>query len=158
MIEQTIMTDPRVQSMRQALAAHYIDRYGAHDLDADREGDYLPPVGGASFIALDAGSPVGIGSYRRHDDTTCEVRRFYVTPHARRRRRALDLWQAVTGHAEAAGYHYAIGTTEAPATLSQISHQLTGPYNAEGRTLGVTTFRAPLDRSSHDRPEKGRTL
>lgn len=146
MIEQTTLTDPRAQKLRQALAEQYVRTYGSHDLDTDKASDYLPP-NGAAFIALHHGEPVGIGSYRRHDSTTCESRRVYVSPSARRDGWALRLWTAFTSHAAAAGYTHAIGTTSNPAILSAFPNELTRPYNDEGHSLGVLSFRASITRA-----------
>lgn len=143
MIEQTTLTDPRVQTLRQALAEQYVHTYGDHDLDTDDPRDYMPPHG-ALFIATRDGEPVGIGSYRRHDATTCESRRLYVIPSARRDGWALRLWTAYTSHAAAAGYTYAIGTTNTPAILAPLRHKIIEPYNHEGQSDGVVTFRAPI--------------
>lgn len=73
----------------EALNREWLERwFSVEDKDrhyfADPEGTILAP-GGAIFMALDAGRPVGAVAAIRHDDTTYELAKMAVTPSAQGR-------------------------------------------------------------------------
>ena len=64
--------------------AEYVVRYGGPDAAAV-EGDEFDPPGGLFLVGLLDGVPAAMGGWRRRDATSAEIKRMYVTPHARRR-------------------------------------------------------------------------
>jgi GNAT superfamily N-acetyltransferase len=64
----------------------------------------LSPPGGLFLVAYMDDQPVGCGGIKRLSDTTAELKRLYVAPHARNRGLAHSLVAALEDGARHAGY------------------------------------------------------
>lgn len=80
-------------------------RYGVPETTTDDlAADHLAPPDGVFVVAWDGTAAVGCGGVRRHDDTTGEIKRMYVTPDARRRGVSRAVLRALEVRARALGY------------------------------------------------------
>ncbi len=64
----------------------------------------LGPPGGTFLVGYDGVVPVCCGGVKRLDDTTCEIKRMYVTPEARGQGTAKELLVALETAARKLGY------------------------------------------------------
>jgi ribosomal protein S18 acetylase RimI-like enzyme len=71
----------------------------------DLPGEYAPPRG-ALFIASEAGRPIGCVALRPLDRETCELKRLYVRPEARRTGVGRRLVEAIVEEAVRLGYRW----------------------------------------------------
>lgn len=125
-------TSPAATVLREALAAHYVARYGAHDLaEDDPAGTTLVGWHGQTAVAMIAVIPTG-------DPTRAELRRAYVAPEHRGHGWGQRMLTAAIEHARAAGYSTATGTTSHDSGVPQILAAL-------GLSYGPTTPRRPHD-------------
>lgn len=67
----------------------------------------LGPPRGTFLVGYDGEAPVCCGGVKRLDDTTCEIKRMYVTPEARGQGRAKELLVALEAAARNLGYSVA---------------------------------------------------
>jgi GNAT superfamily N-acetyltransferase len=95
------------------LARYYAElraRFGFDASIAAPPNDMNPP--GGSFYD-DAGEPIACGGIRTHEVGTCEVKRMFVVPAARRGGHARRLLAALEDAARAAGFTRVVLDTEA---------------------------------------------
>lgn len=85
-LEQAPFDDPTVRRLTEATVAELNSHYDG------RPGSGAPPVAsdfeapaGTFLVAELDGEAIGCGGLCRYDDETCEIRRMYVAPQARRR-------------------------------------------------------------------------
>ncbi len=95
-------------AMTSAMVAEMRDLYDGLDLDAPgmpKAGPAeLGPPGGTFLVGYRDGRPVGGGGLKRLPDGTCEIKRMYVVPEARRTGVARALLTALEEAARALGY------------------------------------------------------
>ena len=99
-------------SLSAAMAAEIAEIYDGLDLDGPdmpRAGSAeLGPPGGVFLVGFDAdGEPVCCGGVKDLGDGTCEIKRMYVIPGARRRGAAGELLEALEDAARGLGYSVA---------------------------------------------------
>ena len=94
-----------------AMIAEMRDMYDGLDLDAPdmpKAGPAeLSPPGGLYLVGYRAGAPVCGGGLKRLPDGTCEIKRMYVVPQARRSGVARALLAALEEEARGLGYRIA---------------------------------------------------
>ena len=94
-----------------AMIAEMRDKYDGLDLDAPdmpKAGPAeLSPPGGLYLVGYRAGAPVCGGGLKRLPDGTCEIKRMYVVPQARRSGVARALLAALEEEARGLGYRIA---------------------------------------------------
>lgn len=135
--------DSRVRALLQELAAYYVREYGAHDLDDDDPAQYAAPRGGC-LLGYEDGTPVAVGCWRRHDATTCELRRFYVAPTIRRRGVGRRVLAAVLDDAREAGYRRAVCATVAGDGLAGLDVRRIALYGPHAALPGVGCYEVRL--------------
>jgi GNAT superfamily N-acetyltransferase len=96
--------DAEVEPLLAGLGDEYDTRYGENiEMTRASADEFDPPVG--LFIALlDGSTTVAGGGFRRHDATTCEVKRMWTSPHYRRRGLATRVLGALEEAARDVGY------------------------------------------------------
>jgi GNAT superfamily N-acetyltransferase len=99
----TAYDDPVVRRLDEAVQAEYVERYGGPDETAVEHDEFGPP-GGVFLVGWADDEPVACGGLRRHDDTTAEIKRMFVTRGHRRRGYARRLLAALEQQARALGY------------------------------------------------------
>jgi GNAT superfamily N-acetyltransferase len=87
----------------QALVTELDERYGGEESDPTAVEHFLPPDG-AFFVAWLDGVAVGCGALRRHDATTAEIKRMFVSRTARRAGVGRTILDALEDRARARGY------------------------------------------------------
>lgn len=98
------MGDDRVTPLLAGLTHEYDARYGENaEMARTHEGEFVPPSG-LFMIAVDGEVTVAGGGFRRHDATTCEVKRMWTHPARRRRGLASLVLSALEEAAAEAGY------------------------------------------------------
>ena len=101
------------------LDAYYFELVGDVHLryaDANR-----PQNMACRIIAYDGNQPVGVGCWKKVDDTTAEVKRIYVLPEYRRQGIASSIIRALEEDIAKAGFHHLILET---ARTTGSSHSL----------------------------------
>jgi pyruvate dehydrogenase E1 component alpha subunit len=119
----------------QAMLGRYYDelrsRFGMNV--AAPPGDMDPP-GGAFFIAYEGDKPVASGGIRSLELGTCEIKRMYVEPDARRRGYARVLLDALEARAREMGFRRVVldtiaGLGEANSLYEKSGYQRVAAYN-----------------------------
>ncbi|MEU6717985.1 GNAT family N-acetyltransferase [Nonomuraea sp. NPDC046802] len=78
------VSDPAAAPLLEGLRLEYTSRYGANDeLARFPEAEFAPPHGAFIVLARD-GETVAGGAFRRHDETTAELKRVWTHPGHRR--------------------------------------------------------------------------
>jgi GNAT superfamily N-acetyltransferase len=135
---------PALRELLAGLAGHYVSAYGAHDLADDDPAEYAAPAGGC-LVGYEDGSPVAVGCWRYHAPGVCELRRFYVSPHARGWGIGRLMVAAVTGEAAASGYRRALCATAAGDVLAGLDVRKIRPYGPHSELSGVECYEVRLD-------------
>lgn len=131
---RTTTADPAFRALTDELDAELRARYGAIQDSYDphnRLGELATAI-----VARDAATPVGCGCFRRHDETTVEIKRMFVVPAWRGRGVAGQLLDALEGWAREAGFAAAVletGDRQPDAIALYTRHGYTpvpkfGPY------------------------------
>lgn len=103
-IQQVRLSDPEAQPLLAGLTEEYDTRYGENpEMSRAGEADFLPPSG-LFLVLMDGPVTVAGGGFRRHDDSTCEVKRMWTSPGYRRQGLATRVLAALEDAAAEAGY------------------------------------------------------
>ncbi|WP_433616027.1 GNAT family N-acetyltransferase [Dactylosporangium sp. CA-139114] len=101
-IEERAWDDPAGVRLRAAQVAELAERYGGED----HEPGEAPSADDVDvfLVALDDQEPVGCGALRQLDEHSAEIKRMFVTPHARGTGVATALLRALEERAAARGW------------------------------------------------------
>jgi GNAT superfamily N-acetyltransferase len=144
------LSDEAAEPLLAGLTAEYDARYGENvEMTRATEEEFEPPSG--LFVVLVEGSTtVAGGGFRRHDATTCEVKRMWTDPRYRRRGLALRVLGALEDAAWEAGYTRLILETgprqpEAEALYAARGYDRIGTYGhyPEARAFSLDLSRRP---------------
>lgn len=143
--------DPEVEPLLADLRQEYEVRYGDGDSVHDAPADAFDPPAGAFIVLLDGPRTVAGGGIRRLDESTCEVKRMWTSPHYRRQGHASTVLAALESLARELGYsHVRLETghaqPEALALYRRLGYREIGNY---GRYENATGF----ERTFSDRDE-----
>jgi GNAT superfamily N-acetyltransferase len=107
-IRRVRLGDVEVEPLLAGLSEEYDTRYGENiEMTRASAEEFDPPAG--LFVALMDGSTIAAGGgFRRHDASTCEVKRMWTGPEYRRRGLATRVLRALEDAARDAGYHRVI--------------------------------------------------
>jgi len=98
------LRDPEVQPLLAGLTYEYDTRYG-ENLEMTRASEHeFDPPSGLFIVLVDGLVTASGGGFRRHDATTCEVKRMWTHPHYRRRGLAVCVLGALEDVARESGY------------------------------------------------------
>ncbi len=132
-IRAVTLNDREVEPLLAGLTQEYDARYGENiEMTRARVEEFDPPAG--LFLALMDGSTTAAGGgFRRHDATTCEVKRMWTSPHYRRRGLATRVLRALEEAARDVGYARVILETgpmqpEAEALYAERGYRRIGVY------------------------------
>ena len=79
------LSDIEVEPLLAGLTQEYDTRYGENiEMTRAAEGEFDPPSG-LFIVLMDGPITAAGGGFRRHDTTTCEVKRMWTRPQYRRR-------------------------------------------------------------------------
>ncbi|HZU80339.1 MAG TPA: GNAT family N-acetyltransferase [Acidimicrobiales bacterium] len=96
--------DPEVEPLLAGLTEEYDRRYGENtEMTRATEEEFDPPSG-LFVVVMDGPLTVAGGGFRRHDTTTCEVKRMWTHPDYRRRGLAARVLATLEVEARGAGY------------------------------------------------------
>ena len=96
--------DEVVRPLLTGLAEEYDARYGENtEMARTTEGEFDPPSG-LFVVLMDGAVTASGGGFRRHDATTCEVKRMWTHPGYRRQGLARRVLAALEEAAAEAGY------------------------------------------------------
>lgn len=127
------LSDAEVAPLLDGLAREYDTRYGENVEMARASEDEFEPPSGLFLVLLDAAATVAGGGFRRHDTTTCEVKRMWTHPRYRRRGLATRVLEALEDAASQAGYARLVLETgplqpEAEAMYAERGYDRIGVY------------------------------
>ena len=98
------LSDEVVEPLLAGLSHEYDTRYGENtEMARTSEEDFEPPSG-LFVVVMDGALTVAGGGFRRHDSTTCEVKRMWTSPDYRRRGLARLVLAVLEEAASKAGY------------------------------------------------------
>lgn len=101
---QVRLSDAAVRPLLAGLTHEYDTRYGENvEMTRASESEFDPPSG-LFVVLMDGTTTVAGGGYRRHDASTCEVKRMWTHPGYRRRGLAARVLTALEEAALEAGY------------------------------------------------------
>jgi GNAT superfamily N-acetyltransferase len=118
-IEARRYDDAVVSRLVAEVQQEYVERYGGPDETVVDPEEFTPPDG-LFLVGLLAGEPVASGGWRRHSETSAEIKRIYVSASARRRGLARMMLGALEQSAREAGItRLVLGTgTEQPEAVA----------------------------------------
>jgi GNAT superfamily N-acetyltransferase len=120
-IRRVRLSDVEVEPLLIGLSAEYDARYGENiEMTRASEGEFDPPDG-LFVVLMDGPTTAAGGGFRRHNPSTCEVKRMWTCPPYRRRGLATSVLDTLEEAAREAGY--------ADVILE------TGPLQPEAETL-----------------------
>jgi GNAT superfamily N-acetyltransferase len=103
-IRKVRLSDKDVAPLLEGLTREYDARYGENiEMTRASEEEFDPPSG-LFMVLVDGAVTVAGGGFRRHDPTTCEVKRMWTHPHYRRQGLAALLLDSLEEAASEAGY------------------------------------------------------
>jgi GNAT superfamily N-acetyltransferase len=95
---------PEVEPLLAGLTQEYDSRYGENvEMARAAETEFDPPSG-LFLVLVDGPVTTAGGGFRRHDTTTCEVKRMWTHPEYRRSGLATRVLEALEDAARAVGY------------------------------------------------------
>jgi ribosomal protein S18 acetylase RimI-like enzyme len=121
----------------RALILEYTQRLGRDLSFQDLDDELLDPAqkytlpAGEVLLALDEGTIVGMVAYHKISEKTCEMKRLYVKPIARRRRIGYELAKAIIKHATKAGYEEMVLDSLGPMKAAQELYRKLGFVECE---------------------------
>lgn len=122
-------------TMVDAMVAEMAELYDGLDLNAPgmpKAGPAeLGPPGGVYLVGYRDGAPVCGGGLKRLSDGTCEIKRMYVVPEARRTGAARALLSALEDVARELGYRIARLDTGARQPHAQAFYEASGYHGVE---------------------------
>ena len=98
------LSDSEVEPLLAGLAQEYDARYGENVEMSGASQDEFEPPSGLFVVLMDGAVTAAGGGFRRHDTTTCEVKRMWTHPDYRRRGLAARILRALEDAAREAGY------------------------------------------------------
>jgi putative acetyltransferase len=148
-VRRTTFSDPTLRPLILELDAE-LHRIYDRVQDAYDDFNLLPPDT-RTVIALDGETPLACGGFKQLDDTTVEIKRVFVSPHARRRGIASTIMDALETWARELGATTALLETgylqhEAIALYERLGYTRTaafGPYAEPGMDSSIC-MRKPL--------------
>jgi GNAT superfamily N-acetyltransferase len=103
-MRRTRLSDVAVEPLLAGLTLEYDTRYGDNiEMTRAGEGEFDPPSG-LFIVLMDGPITAAGGGFRRHDSTTCEVKRMWTNPDYRRRGLAARVLTGLEEAAAEAGY------------------------------------------------------
>jgi GNAT superfamily N-acetyltransferase len=103
-IRHVRLGDPEVEPLLAGLTQEYEVRYGENiEMTRASQAEFDRPSG-LFLVLMDGSVTASGGGFRRHDATTCEVKRMWTHPHYRRRGLAVRVLGALEDAARKAGY------------------------------------------------------
>jgi GNAT superfamily N-acetyltransferase len=96
--------DPEAAPLLAGLTDEYDERYGENGEMTKASEDEFEPPSGLFIVLMDGATTASGGGFRRHDATTCEVKRMWTHPNYRRRGLAVHVLGALEDFARQAGY------------------------------------------------------
>jgi len=98
------LSNVAVEPLLAGLTMEYDTRHGENiEMTRANEGEFDPPSG-LFIVLMDGPITAAGGGFRRHDSTTCEVKRMWTHPDYRRRGLAARVLTALEDAAVEAGY------------------------------------------------------
>lgn len=130
------LSDVEVRPLLAGLTDEYDTRYGENIEMTRASTDEFEPPAGLFLVLMDGSTTAAGGGFRRHDDTSCEIKRMWTAPDYRRRGLATVVLRALEDGAREAGYVRAILETgprqpEAAALYTGLGYRridVFGPY------------------------------
>jgi GNAT superfamily N-acetyltransferase len=98
------LNDAEVAPLLDDLTAEYATRYGENVEMTRASTDEFDPPSGLFIVFMDGPVTVAGGGFRRHDTSTCEVKRMWTHPEYRRRGLAARVLTTLEDAACEAGY------------------------------------------------------
>lgn len=98
------MSDAEVEPLLSGMAHEYETRYGENTEMTRASVNEFDPPSGLFIVLMDGPITAAGGGFRRHDKTTCEVKRMWTHPHYRRRGLAAQVLGALESAAREVGY------------------------------------------------------
>jgi GNAT superfamily N-acetyltransferase len=143
-VRRVRFTDQLVEPLLAGLTFEYDSRYGENNEMSRAGADHFEPPSGLFIVVIDGPVTVAGGGFRRHDDSTCEVKRMWTHPGYRRRGLAGRVLTALEEAAAEAGYRRLILETgprqpEAEAFYAGRGYERIDVYGhyPEARAFGV---------------------
>lgn len=103
-IRRVRLGDPEVEPLLDGLTQEYEARYGENaEMTRATEEEFDPPDG-LFLVLMDGPTTAAGGGFRRHDESTCEVKRMWTDPRYRRRGLARVVLDALEEAARQARY------------------------------------------------------
>lgn len=137
------LRDERVEPLLTALTHEYETRYGQNsEMARTRDHEFDPPSG-LFVILVDGDTTVAGGGFRRHDETTCEVKRMWTRPGYRRRGLASRVLASLEEAALEAGYSRLVLETgpqqpEAEAMYERRGYRRTEPFGPYAEAIAFS--------------------
>jgi GNAT superfamily N-acetyltransferase len=103
-IRRVRLSDPEVAALLVGLTDEYDARYGQNVEMTRASTDEFDPPSGLFIVLMDGPITVAGGGFRRHDTSTCEVKRMWTHLQYRRRGLAVRVLDALEDAACEAGY------------------------------------------------------
>jgi len=98
------LSDAEAKPLLAGLTREYASRYGENVEMTRASQDEFDPPSGLFVVLIDGRATVAGGGFRRHDATTCEVKRMWTHPGYRRRGLASLVLGALEDAASEVGY------------------------------------------------------
>ncbi|WP_405151626.1 GNAT family N-acetyltransferase [Sphaerisporangium sp. NBC_01403] len=122
--------DPAAEPLLRDLHLEYHSRYGPNEELSRYADEEFSPPDGAFLILVEDGETVAGGAFRRHDQTTAELKRIWTHPAHRRRGLGLVVVRELEREAVRRGYRRI--------------HLTTGPRQPEAARLYLAAGYRPL--------------
>jgi GNAT superfamily N-acetyltransferase len=103
-VRRVRLNDAEVAPLLEGLTLEYDERYGENVEMTRAVADEFDPPTGLFIVLMDGPVTAAGGGFRRHDTTTCEVKRMWTHPRYRRRGLAVRVLGALEDAAPGAGY------------------------------------------------------
>jgi GNAT superfamily N-acetyltransferase len=103
-IRRVRLGDVAVEPLLAGLNDEYDARYGENTEMKRTSADEFDPPAGLFLVLMDGSATAAGGGFRRHDATTCEVKRMWTSTHYRRRGLATQVLGALEDAARDVGY------------------------------------------------------
>ena len=147
-IRRVRLSDAEVQPLLVGLSDEYDTRYGENNEMARARVDEFEPPAGLFIVFMDGPITAAGGGFRRHDKSTCEVKRMWTSPLYRRRGLATLVLRTLEDAALRTGYTHLILETgprqpEAEALYAARGYSRTEVY---GHYPDAHAFRLDLPR------------
>ncbi|GII55258.1 N-acetyltransferase [Planotetraspora thailandica] len=142
-------TDAALRPLLDDLTAEYRRRYGPNnEMTSFPDSDFAPPYGGF-LVLVENGETTAGGAFRRHDESTAELKRIWTHPGHRRRGLGRLVVRELEREAARQGYRRVVLTTgprqpEATALYIATGYLPLFDTGADPETIGPLSFEKPL--------------